>query len=215
MELTREQKALDGLWELARKGNQIAIENLINFIIVKGRTYLICFVRRPAGGARTGYTTDVIQETAIRIWKQAADGKLKPPKASALNTLGTYVANIAREAFRFKKIIATKKSLSRVGLSTVEDTMFLKATENFDPARWVPEYEEHVRHLGLLHESLSRLSDQEQAILRSRMDGKNEAEIAKDLGISHDAARQRYHRALQAMAKNFKNLLLEPSSDRR
>src|SRR6185295_8066794 len=103
MELTREQKALDGLWELARHGNQLAIENLINFIIVNGRTFLICFVRRPAGGARTGYTTDVLQETAIRIWKQASEGKLKPPKATALNTLGTFVANIAREAYRLKK----------------------------------------------------------------------------------------------------------------
>jgi RNA polymerase sigma factor (sigma-70 family) len=215
MELTREQKALDGLWELARKGNQLAIENLINFIIVKGRTFLICFVRRPAGGARTGYTTDVIQETAIRVWKQASQGKLKPPKGNALHTLGTFVANIAREAFRLKKMIATKKPLTRVGLSTLEDTMFLQAAEHFDPARLVPDYEEHLRHLGLLHDSLSKLSDQDQEILKSRMDGKTEVEIAQDLGISHDAARQRYHRALQAMATHFKRLLLEPSSNRR
>lgn len=215
MELTSEQKALDSLWELARKGNQLAIENLINFIIVKGRTYLICFVRRPAAGDRTGYTTEVIQETAIRIWKQASEGKLKPPKESAMSTLGTFVANIAREAYRLKKIIATKKPLARVGLSTVEDTMFLRAAENFDPARWVPEYEEHVRQLGLLHKSLAMLYEHEQEILKSRMDGKSEAEIAKDLGISHDAARQRYHRALGAMAKNFKSLLQEPSPNRR
>jgi RNA polymerase sigma factor (sigma-70 family) len=213
MELTREQKALDGLWELARKGNQLAIENLINYIIVKGRAFLICFVRRPVGGARTGYTTDVLQETAIRIWKQASQGKLKPPKANAFHTLGTFVANIAREAYRLKKVIATKKPLSQVSLSTLEDTMFLRVAENFDPARWIPEVEEHERDLALLHDSLAQLSDQEQAILKSRMDGKTEAEIARDLKISHAAARQRYHRALKAMAKNFKRLLVEPSSD--
>jgi RNA polymerase sigma factor (sigma-70 family) len=92
--------------------------------------------------------------------------------------------------------------------------MFLRAAENFDPALYVPDLEEHLRHLDLLHQSLAMLPEKDQAILRSRMDGKTEAQIAQDLGISHEAARQRYHRALGAMAKNFKGLLLEPSSNR-
>ena len=54
MELKDEQKALDGLWDLARQGNALAIENLINFIIHQGRAFLICFVRRSSGGRQTG-----------------------------------------------------------------------------------------------------------------------------------------------------------------
>jgi RNA polymerase sigma factor (sigma-70 family) len=181
---------------------------------VKGRTFLICFVRRPGGGARTGYTTDIIQETAIRVWQQASEGKLKTPKATALHTLGTYVANIAREAFRFKKMIATKKPLTRVGLSTVEDMMFLQTAENADPAYIAADYEEHMRHLELLHQSMDQLLESDREILQSRMDGKTEAEIAENLGISHEAARQRYHRALGAMAANFRRLLLAKSSRR-
>lgn len=207
MYLKDEQQALDGLWELARQGNSLAIENLINFIIFKGRAFLICFVRRSAGGSRTGYTTHILQETAIRVWELASSGRLKAPKADAFHTLGTFVANIAKESHRLHKVLATKKPLGRVGLSTVENTLFLKATDNYDPARTIPEVEEHVRDLEFLHRALIALDLPDRNIVEARLDGKSEKEIAASMGISHEAVRQRYHRAVGRMAENFKRLL--------
>ncbi len=207
LELQDEQKALDGLWDLARQGNTLAIENLINFIIHQGRAFLICFVRRSSGGRQTGYTTDVLQQTAIRLWKLASKGTLKAPKADAFHTLGTFVANIAKESYRFHKVLATKKPLGRIGLSKVENTLFLRATDNYDPARTIPEVEEHLRDLEFLHIALVALRPRDRALVESRLDGKSEKEIAAGMGLSHEAVRQRYHRAVRAMAENFKTLL--------
>jgi RNA polymerase sigma factor (sigma-70 family) len=202
-----EQKALDGLWDLARVGNSLAIENLINFIIFKGRAFLICFVRRSSGGQQTGYTTDVLQQTAIRIWKQANSGTLKVPKGNAFNTLGAFVANIAKESHRLHKILATRKSLGRIGLSAIENTLFLKAADGFDPGLQIPEVEEHLRDLDLLHQALAALGPKDRFIVEARLDGKTEKAIAEGMGISHEAVRQRYHRAVRAMAEHFKKLL--------
>lgn len=207
MELKDEQRALDGLWDLARQGNTLAIENLINFIIYKGRAFLICFVRRSSGGRQTGYTTDVLQQSAIRVWKLASNGTLKAPKADAFHTLGTFVANIARESHRLHKVLATKKPLGRIGLSEVENTLFLKATDNYDPGRTIPEVEEHLRDLEYLHIALIALRPGERALIEARLDGKTGKEIADGMGMSHEAVRQRYHRAVRAMADNFKKLL--------
>ena len=207
MDLKGEQRALDGLWDLARQGNTLAIENLINFIITQGRAFLICFVRRSSGGRQTGYTTDVLQQTAIRVWKQASSGTLKAPKADAFHTLGSFVANIARESHRLHKVLATKKPLGRIGLSEVENTLFLKATDNYDPARTIPEVEEHLRDLEYLHIALVALRPGDRALVEARLDGKSEKEIAEGMGMSHEAVRQRYHRAVCAMADSFKKLL--------
>ena len=204
MELAENQEILNDIWRLAREGDITAIEYLVDYIITGGRSFLIHFVRRSSLGDKTGYTTHVLQETAIRVWRLATAGKLKSAEEHAYFTLGRFVTNIAREAHRLHKVLATRKPLGRIGLAEVEDALF---TEGADPSFVVSQLEEHLFYRNLLQAAMLGLPGKDRALLKARMAGKNEREIAEDLGISHAAARQRYSRAVAALAENFKSVI--------
>ncbi|HXX93478.1 MAG TPA: sigma-70 family RNA polymerase sigma factor, partial [Planctomycetota bacterium] len=64
------------------------------------------------------------------------------------------------------------------------------------PSQAVPDSEEAARKKARLEEEMEHLPEPDRTIIRRGLHGKNEREIACELGLSYDLVRQRRHRAL-------------------
>jgi RNA polymerase sigma factor (sigma-70 family) len=202
MNLKEFRKSINDLWELARAGNELALKNILEFITLDGRTHLVKYIRRRRA-VRSGLTTEVLQRTAIRIHEHASSGKLPRPKDEPYFTLGGYVRYITREVIRSDKVVNSARYPNRIGLTDVEDYLG-KIHDGFQPARDIPEMEDHLRDLDLLNEGIAELPPKERKVMRARLDGMSNAEISQVTGESNDLVRQRFHRGVEHLAKLLK-----------
>jgi RNA polymerase sigma factor (sigma-70 family) len=174
------------LLQLAAAGNEGAATQLLTEI----RPFLREHVERLRGTQNLGPvdTSDVIQECLLKIWKNAAQ-----VHGTTEREVQAWLKAIARHGFLDHVQRGGPNAPAQVPLPA-DSSGGAVAAETPSPSQQAAHREEQQRR----EEARSRLSPEDQQVLRLRFDERRDwPEIAKELGVNMDAAKQRYYRAVR------------------
>ena len=157
---------------------------------------------RPKLAARVD-GSDIMQEAFIRA-RQQFDNYIQNPRISAYNWLKRICEQALMRAYE-RHIGTGKRSIASEETSFVESDLETDLVAQFHPRIHTSTPSSIVRRQELREyvvNAVREMSDLDRSIIASvHHHGRNLAESAEELGISYEAAKKRYRRAMQRLGK--------------